>query len=87
MERGVGCNFKKYFEKCEMIKSNYNLMEIEKEDIGFEAFVRKLTSDISGAEYVYVDADIPTSEHEIDRWQKMREDSINAIMNLNIVNG
>ena len=63
-------------------------MEVEEEDLDFEALVRELSSDISAAEYVNFDADIPASkpminEHEIDWRQKIREDCTNAIMNPN----
>ena len=65
-----------------------HLMEVEEEDLDFEALVRELSSDISAAEYVNFDADIPASEpmideHEIDWQQKIREDCTNAIMNPN----
>ena len=65
-----------------------HLMEVEEEDLDFEALVRELSSDISAAEYVNFDADIPASEpmineHEIDWRQKIREDCTNAIMNPN----
>ena len=63
-------------------------MEVEEEDLDFEALVRDLSSDISAAEYVNFDADVPASEpmineHEIDWRQKIREDCTNAIMNPN----
>ena len=52
--------------------------------------VRELRSDISAAEYVNFNADIPASEHminehEIDWRQKVQEDWINAILNQNNV--
>ena len=54
-------------------------MEIEEEDLGFEALVRELYPDISTTKYVNFDADIPASEplineHKIDWRQKLRED-------------
>ena len=63
-------------------------MEIEEEDLEFEAFVRELCPYVSVTECVNDDADIPaseplTSEHKIDWQQKSREDCINAVLNEN----
>ena len=65
-------------------------MEVEEDDLEFEALVRELSLDMlsldmSSTEYVYFDADITTSylminEHEVDWRERLREDYINAIM-------
>ena len=83
----TGTTIKNCFEKCGIIK-NDDLMEIEEEDLGFEALVRELYPDISTTKYVNFDADIPASEplineHKIDWRQKSREDCINAVLNEN----
>ena len=49
-----------------MFKGNDDLMEVEKDDVEFEALARELSSNISAAEYVYFDTDIPTSESMIN---------------------
>ena len=64
-----------------------DLIEIEEEDLEFEA-LQKLCRDVSTTEYVYFDADIPSSEplineHKIDWRQKSREDCINFVLNEN----
>ena len=50
-------------------------MEVEEEDLEFEALVRELGSNISAPEYAHFDANISASEsiinqHEIDWRQK-----------------
>ena len=67
-----------------MVKRNEDLIEIEGDDLEFEALVRELRPDISAAEYVYFDVDIPTpepmiNEHKVDWWEMLREDYITAI--------
>ena len=83
----TGTTIKNCFEKCGIIK-NDDLMEIEEEDLEFEALVHKLCPEVSATEYVNFDADIPASEplineHKIDWRQKTREDCINAVLNEN----
>ena len=60
------------------------MIETEGDDLEFEAFVRELRPDMSTAEYVCFDADIPTpepmiNEHKVDWWEMLREDYITAI--------
>ena len=60
-------------------------MDVEEDDLEFEALVRELIPDMLAAEYVYFDADIQTSEsmineHETDWQERLREDCINAII-------
>ena len=76
----TGTTIKNCFEKCGIIK-NDDLMEIEEEDLEFEALVQELCPDVSATEYVNFDVDIPASEplineHKIDWRQKSREDCI-----------
>ena len=76
---------KEFFEKCRIIK-NDDLMEIEEEDLEFEALVQELCPDVSATEYLNIDDDITASEplineHEIDWRQKSREDCINVVLN------
>ena len=83
----TGTTIKNCFEKCGIIK-NDDLMEIEEEDLEFEALVQELCPDVSATEYVNFDVDIPASEplineHKIDWRQKSREDCINAVLNEN----
>ena len=66
-----------------MGKSNDDLIEAEEDDLEFEAFVRELRPDMSAAEYVYFDADIPRSEpmineHEVE-WLQRLQDYINGV--------
>ena len=80
----TGTTIKNYFEKCGVVKSNGDLMEIQEDDLESEALVRELSLDMSAAEYLYFDADIPTSEpmineYEVDWRERLREDCINAI--------
>ena len=60
-------------------------MEIEEEDLEFEALVQELCPDISAADYINFDPIIRSliNEHKIDWRQKSREDFINAILNGN----
>ena len=63
---------------------------IKDDDLEFEALVREFTTDISAAEYTNFDENVQASEpmineFEIDWRQRVREDSINAIQNLEIV--
>ena len=83
----TGTTIKNCFEKCGIIK-NDDLMEIEEEDLEFEALVQELCPDVSATEYVNVDPDIPASEplineHKIDWRRKSREDCINDVLNEN----
>ena len=83
----TGTTIKNCFEKCGIIK-NDDLMEIEEEDLEFEALVQELCPEVSATEYVNFDVDIPASEplineHKIDWRQKSREDCINAVLNEN----
>ena len=60
------------------------LMEVEEDDLEFEALVRGLSFDMSAAEYVYFDRDVPTSEpmineHEVDWQERLQGDCINTI--------
>ena len=85
MERTNRGDNKEFFEKCRIIK-NDDLMEIEEEDLEFEALVQELCPDVSATEYLNIDDDIPASEplineHEIDWRQKSREDCINVVFN------
>ena len=65
--KGVtGMAIRNCFEKCGMVKSNENLVEVEEDDLEFEALVRELSPDMPAAEYVYFGADIPTSEPMIN---------------------
>ena len=80
----TGTKIKNCFEKCGVVKSNDDLMEVKEDDLEFEEFVPELSPDISAAEYVYFDADIPRSEpmineHEVDWRERFREDCINVI--------
>ena len=80
----TGTTIKNCFENCGVVQSNDNLIEVEEDDLEFEALVRELSPDMSAAEYVYFDPDIPTTEpkindHEVDWRQRLREDCINAI--------
>ena len=52
---------KNCFEKCGIIK-NDDLMEIEEEDLEFQAAVWELCPNVSAVEFVNFDADIPASE-------------------------
>ena len=83
----TGTTIKNCFEKCGIIK-NDDLMEIEEEDLEFEALVQELCPDVSATEYVNFDVDIPASEplineHKIDWRQKSRKDCINVVLNEN----
>ena len=85
MEGGNSYENKNCFEKCRVSKSNDDLMDVEEDDLEFEALVRELIPDMLAAEYVYFDADIQTSEsmineHEIDWQERLREDCINVII-------
>ena len=67
----TGKLIKSCFEKCRVVKRNEDLIEIEGDDLEFEAFVRELRPDMSTVEYVCFDPDIPTpepmiNEHEVD---------------------
>ena len=78
---------KELFCDCGIIKID-DLMEIEEEDLEFEALVEELCPGVSPTEYVNFDTDFPVSEplineHKIDWRQKSREDCINAVLNEN----
>ena len=62
------------------------MTEVKVDDLEFEALVRELSPDMSAAERVYFDTDIPTSEpmineREFDWQERLQEDGngINAI--------
>ena len=60
------------------------LMEVQEDDLEFQALVRGLSFDMSAAEYVYFDADVPTSEpmiseHEVDWQERLQGDCSNTI--------
>ena len=80
---------KNCFEKCG-IKGDNELMEFEEnDDLEFEALIKEFTMDISASEYANLDENVPASEpvineFEIDWWQRVREDTVNAIQNLEI---
>ena len=65
-------------------------MEVEEDDgLEFEALVKEFATDISAAEHVNFDENVPVSEpmineFEIDWRQRVREDSINEIQNPDI---
>ena len=86
VERSNQLNYQNCFEKCG-IKEDNGLMEVEEDgDLEFEALVKEFTTDISAAEYANFDENVPVSnpmisEFEIDWRQRVREDSINAILN------
>ena len=79
-------NIKNCFKKCG-IKGYNELMKVEEDDdLKFTALVKEFTADISAAEYVSFNKNIPASElmineFEINWQQQVREDSINAIQN------
>ena len=61
-------------------------MEIQAEDLEFEALVQELYPDVLATECVNFDADIAASEplineHKIDWRQKSPEDCISAVLN------
>ena len=60
-------------------------MEIEEEDLEFEALFQKLCPNISATEYInfHPSSESLINEHKIDWRQKSREDFINAILNEN----
>ena len=81
----TGTTINNCFEKCGITK-NDDLMEIEEEDLEFQAAVWELCPNVSAIEFVNFDADIPASEplineHKIDWWQKSWDDCINAVLN------
>ncbi|XP_057308163.1 tigger transposable element-derived protein 6-like [Hydractinia symbiolongicarpus] len=77
---------KNCFEKCGVVQGESELMEDKEDDLEFEALVKELTEDMSAAEYIDFDADVPASEPRINEleinWRhQIREASINAIEN------
>ena len=85
-EEVTNVTIKNCFEKCGIIKKDDELMEIEENDLEFEALVRELAPDVSAIEYVNFDADVQASEplindQEIDWRERVREDAINAVKN------
>ena len=87
MEKSNRDDNKELFCDCGIIKID-DLMEIEEEDLEFEALVEELCPGVSPTEYVNFDTDFPVSEplineHKIDWRQKSREDCINAVLNEN----
>ena len=88
-----GTTIQNCFENCGMVKKNDNLTEVKEGDLESEALVRELSPDMSAAECVYFDTDIPTSEpmineHEFDWQERLQEDgnAINAITTQSNVN-
>ena len=84
MEGGNRDDKKNCFEKCGLVKSNDDLMEVGGDDLEFERLVRELSPDMSATEYACFNVDIPTSEpmineHEVDWKERLQEDCINAI--------
>ena len=77
---------KNCFKKCG-IKGYNELIKVEEDDdLKFAAPVKEFTADISAAEYVNFNKNIPASELMINEleiiWQQqVREESINAIQN------
>ena len=76
---------KNCFEKSG-IKGDNEPIQVEEDDLEFEALVNEFTTDISAAEYANFNENVPVSEpmineFEIDWRQRVREDSINAIQN------
>ena len=77
---------KNCFKKCG-IKGYNELIKVEEDDdLKFAALVKEFTADISAAEYVNFNKNIPASELMINEleiiWQQqVREESINAIQN------
>ena len=57
-------------------------MEVEEDDLEIEALVRELSSDISAREYVYFDADIPTSESMISKHELTGEKGYEKIASM-----
>ncbi|XP_057303197.1 tigger transposable element-derived protein 6-like [Hydractinia symbiolongicarpus] len=77
---------KNCLEKCGVVQGESELMEDQEDDLEFEALVKELTEDMSAAEYIDFDADVPASEPRINEleinWRhQIREASINAIEN------
>ena len=86
-KEATGMTIKNCFEKSGIIQ-NYDLMEIEEEELEFKALFQESHPDVSATEYINFDANISASEplineHRIDWWQKSWEDCINAILNEN----
>ena len=81
---------KSCFEKYG-INGDNELIEVEEDDdLDFEVLVTEFTTNISAAEYANFDENVPApermiNEFEIDWRQWVREDSINAIKNPEIV--
>ncbi|XP_057305262.1 tigger transposable element-derived protein 4-like [Hydractinia symbiolongicarpus] len=73
--------------KCGIKRDSEEIEENDgDDDLEFEALVKEFTTDLSAAEYVNFDANVPASEPminelEIDWRQKVRHDSIDAICN------
>ena len=88
----TGTTIKNCFGKCGVVKSNDDLMEVEKDDLEFEVLVRELSSNMSAVEYVYFDVDILATsepminEHEVDWREKFRVHCIKAITTQSNVN-
>ena len=67
------------------------MTKAEEDDLEFQIFVRELSIEMSAGEYVYFDADVPTSEqmireHEVDWRERLQEHCINAITTKSNVN-
>ena len=83
-KRVTETEIKNGFEKCGVAKSNDDLMEVEEDDLEFEVLGRELSPDMSAAENVYFNTNIPTSEpmineHGVGWRERSREDCIDAI--------
>ena len=82
----TNATIKNCFEKCGIIKKDDELMDLEEDDLEFEALLREFTPDVSALEYANFDADIQASEpmindQDIDWRERVREDAINAVKN------
>ena len=65
-KRVTETEIKNCFEKCRVVKSNDGLMEVEEDDLESEVLARELSPDISAVEYIYFNANVPTSEPMIN---------------------
>ena len=75
---------KNCFEKCGIKGDNERMKVEENDDLEFEALVNEFTMDISAAQFRRKCSSVWANEFEIDWWQRVREDSINAIQNSEI---
>ena len=72
------------FEKCGVVKSNDDLMEVEEDGLEFKALVQELYPDMSATEYVYFDTDIPLSEinDDIEEEDDIQEEGVSFVESL-----